>query len=422
MKPQTVWEAAMEENCWTAFLEEKVNKQHLTRYEEHQFRDFIKRKAFLGICEAWSRGEFPGELPVKQIINKAGTSKKRVVYTFEGDAGLFLKFVSSQMHRYDRKFAPNCYAFRQNIGVKEAISRIRRIKGIEGKYCLKLDVSNYFNSISVDLLLSKLAFLKEEDEMLYRLCEKILLEKRVRLLGKDGERIQEEEHGAMAGIPLSAFFANLYLSEMDHHFYQKHVMYFRYSDDILVFADSREELLQIRQEIEEILSRAHLSLNPEKVLMAAPGEVWEFLGFSFEQGRMDLSANTLRKMKAKIKRKADALRRWQRKKGLPPEKAAVGLIKAMNRKFYGTEPAEQEPGEEKAARDTSDFTWSKWFFPNINTDRRLKELDAYFQEYIRYAVTGRHYKGNYRITYEQMKEWGYRSLVHEYYQGLAEEK
>ena len=37
------------------------------------------------------------------------------------------------------------------------------------------------------------------------------------------------------------------------------------------------------------------------------------------------------------------------------------------------------------------------------------------QEYIRYIITGRHYKGNYRITYEQMKEWGYRSLVHEYY-------
>ena len=37
------------------------------------------------------------------------------------------------------------------------------------------------------------------------------------------------------------------------------------------------------------------------------------------------------------------------------------------------------------------------------------------QEYIRYTVTGRHYKGNYRITYEQLKKWGYRSLVNEFY-------
>ena len=38
------------------------------------------------------------------------------------------------------------------------------------------------------------------------------------------------------------------------------------------------------------------------------------------------------------------------------------------------------------------------------------------QEYLRYTVTGRHYKGNYRISYEQLRQWGYTSLVHEYYQ------
>ena len=66
--------------------------------------------------------------------------------------------------------------------------------------------------------------------------------------------------------------------------------------------------------------------------------------------------------------------------------------------------------------DDNSFTWSRWFFPNLNTDKGLKEIDTYFQEYIRYTVTGRHYKGNYRISYEQLKEWGYKSLVHEYYE------
>ncbi len=62
-----------------------------------------------------------------------------------------------------------------------------------------------------------------------------------------------------------------------------------------------------------------------------------------------------------------------------------------------------------------EFTWQRWFFPNLTTDKGLKEIDAYMQQYIRYTVTGRHYKGNYRIRYETLKEWGYRSLVHEYY-------
>ena len=62
-----------------------------------------------------------------------------------------------------------------------------------------------------------------------------------------------------------------------------------------------------------------------------------------------------------------------------------------------------------------DFTWSRWFFPNLTVDTGLRTIDAYLQEYIRYTVTGRHYKGNYRIRYDTLKKWGYRSLVHEYY-------
>lgn len=61
------------------------------------------------------------------------------------------------------------------------------------------------------------------------------------------------------------------------------------------------------------------------------------------------------------------------------------------------------------------FTWSRWFFPNLTTAKGLAEIDACMQQYIRYAATGRHSKSNYRIRYDTLKEWGYRSLVHEYY-------
>ena len=147
-----------------------------------------------------------------------------------------------------------------------------------------------------------------------------------------------------------------------------------------------------------------LHTNPDKVHISSPGEPWEFLGFCYQNGRIDLSANTLRKTKAKIKRKAEALRRWQRKKGLAPEKAAIGLIHAMNRKFYGSDNGEDE------------FTWNRWFFPCLTVDSGLKELDAYLLQYIRYAATGRHYKGGFRIRYQTIKSWGYRSLVHAYYE------
>ena len=51
----------------------------------------------------------------------------------------------------------------------------------------------------------------------------------------------------------------------------------------------------------------------------------------------------------------------------------------------------------------------------LTTDEGLKEMDAYLIQYIRYLYSGRHYKGNYRITYDEIKALGYRSLVKEYY-------
>lgn len=65
--------------------------------------------------------------------------------------------------------------------------------------------------------------------------------------------------------------------------------------------------------------------------------------------------------------------------------------------------------------DEKKFSWSRWFFPVLTTDEGLKEMDAYLIRYIRYLYKGRHYKGNYRVTYEQIKALGFRSLVNEFY-------
>ena len=46
----------------------------------------------------------------------------------------------------------------------------------------------------------------------------------------------------------------------------------------------------------------------------------------------------------------------------------------------------------------------------------------YLLEYVRYLDSGRHYKGNYRISYDDIKKMGYRSLKHEYYISRAKEE
>lgn len=383
---------------WKQFIQYKAEHQHLNEYETRQLKAYVDNKTYVRMKKLIDECAFPGEFPVKKIVNKEGTEKKRVVYSFSDDVSITLKFIAFQLYRFDDMFSSNCYAFRRNYGVGDALKRILRNRETGNLYCLKADISNYFNSIDVQILLDKLDGIRKRDWRLYQLFEHILSEERV----VENNRVISERHGAMAGIPIAPFFANVYLMELDRHFEKMGTAYFRYSDDILLFADTYDTLMMRKHELYDRLHEWGLAVNPEKEHISKPGESWEFLGFSYEKGQFDLSANTKRKIKAKIKRKADALRRWQRKKGLSPDKAAIGFIRAMNRKFYG-------------CKESDEFTWSRWFFPNLTVDHGLKEIDRYMQEYIRYTVTGRHYKGNYRITYQQLKEWGYRSLVHEYY-------
>ena len=90
------------------------------------------------------------------------------------------------------------------------------------------------------------------------------------------------------------------------------------------------------------------------------------------------------------------------KKNADSSRAISAVIRKFNRKFY-------------MINNTRELTWSLWYFPVINTVEGLHEIDEYMQQELRYIATGKHNKKNYNITYERLKELGYKPLVSEYY-------
>lgn len=395
---------AREHSVWEEFYKYKTEKGSLVGREAEDMRLFIDNREYeatLKLIE--SKEELP--IPEKALISKTKAGKKRVVYTFPREMNYVLKLITFLLRDYDGIFAPNLYSFRKNRGVKRATRNVQRLSSLSTCYAYKADISNYFNSVDVELILRMLSSILSDDPQLFEFFERLL---RNPWVSYEGE-IFTEEKGIMAGVPISTFFANVYLRELDFYFYERKIPYMRYSDDIIVFAKSEEELRSYIAVIKECLSVHRLEINPEKETVTKPHEKWTFLGFSFYEGEVDISEVSFIKLKAKMKRKARALERWARRKNLSGDKAARAFVKRFNAKLYDN-PIHSE------------LTWARWFFPIINTDKTLRKIDEYMEDTIRYLATGKRTKGRFSFRYEDIKALGFRSLVNEYHKHKEEEK
>ena len=394
----TLIEQLADEQTWNEFFSYKQQLGHLSQQHEKELQQFIGEKAYMEVLDRVRTKGFP--LPQKRLISKVNSDKKRVVYTYPTAENYLLKLLTYLLiRRYDRAFAPNLYSFRVRHGVKRAIQFLRGAEDLSAKFVYKVDIHDYFNSVDVELLLPRLQRIMTDETECFRLIADLLTNPHVAL--PDGQ-ITCERKGIMAGVPLASFLANLYLNDLDWHFYRQGMLYARYSDDIILFASSAEEREMAIDYLHNYLQAHRLTINEKKEVVTEPSQKWTFLGISFENGVFDVSEVSASKLKMKMRRKSRALLRWKARKGVDNDKAARAFVKAFNRKLYDND-AENE------------LTWSRWFFPIINTIRTLTLIDHYMQDCLRYIATEKRTKGRYRFTYEDMKALGYRNLVHEYY-------
>lgn len=393
----TLLDQITDASVWNRFYEYKKSLACRKQFTD-ELRCFIDEKRYMNVYDNIKACR-PFPLPRRSVISKMGTDKKRVVYTYPPDENTVLKLLTWLMLRkYDSFFSRNLYSFRPNRTAKDAVRYLLKTEDIMQMYYYKVDIHDYFNSIPVEKLLPMLKSFLAYDKELFRFLSGLLLEPCVI---SQGMKVTDRK-GIMAGTPISSVYANLYLSELDRFFYDNSICYARYSDDIIVFAQNEDMIFKHAEFIKTFLSAHSLEVNPAKESFGRPGEGFVFLGFSCKEGIVDIAPVSVTKMKHKMRRKRDALARWQKRGGIASEKAARAFIRIFNRKLLES-PKDNE------------LSWSSWFFPVINTTKSLHEIDIYAQDCCRYLMTGRHTKSRFNVRYEELKKLGYRSLVHEYY-------
>jgi retron-type reverse transcriptase len=215
---------------------------------------------------------------------------------------------------FDKGFIYDSYACRKGKGTHSAIKRLDHFIrsactkwGEDNVYCLKCDISKYFDSIDHEVLMS-LIERKIKDPKLLWLINKVVK-------SSLSHRIYEtlfdfRDTGIPIGNLTSQLFANLYLNELDQ--FVKHdsgiKYYLRYMDDFLVLSGDKGELHQLESVFREFLKKnLKLELHYKKVSLSPLSRGIGFLGYRLYKSYKLIRGSTVRRFIKKIKSKRTEL-------------------------------------------------------------------------------------------------------------------
>ncbi|MGN0722490.1 MAG: reverse transcriptase/maturase family protein [Treponema sp.] len=188
---------------------------------------------------------------------------------------------------FEKQFIFHTYACRKGKGSHKAIKyAFSKAKNCE--YFLKLDVKKYFDNIDHQILKQKLVRIIKDKECLDLLFDII--------------DSFSTEKGLPIGNLTSQFFANLYLSELDHFVLEKLKPsgYCRYMDDFLLFCNSKTELLKMYSKIESFCYEK-LLLNLKPFIFGKCKDGIAFLGYKITCKDVDLLQKSKKRKKQKLK-------------------------------------------------------------------------------------------------------------------------
>ncbi len=188
---------------------------------------------------------------------------------------------------FERHLIYDTYATRNGKGVYAAIEQARQGMRSCG-YVAKLDVRKYFDSIKHDVLKTKLRRLFK-DNWLLSLFDRII-----------DSYCTSPGRGIPIGNLTSQYFANYYLSSLDHKVKEKLrvPVYVRYMDDMLLFSHDRIVLRDYVGQVVEFVKEC-LSLELKPVVFSATNHGVSFLGYRLARHVMLLN----RRGKVRFKRK-----------------------------------------------------------------------------------------------------------------------
>ena len=232
------------------------------------------------IKEILETESFIPQKPYEKIIWDESSGKERpVAYVrFFPDAIIHTIIVERLEEIFMPRFDPHsCSAIpkRGGAAAKKYVENAIRQDSEHTKYCLKMDISKYFQSIDKKILIEQLKHIIKDKKFL-KICEDII---NSYVADKDNP-----DKGIAIGFFPSQWFGNSYLDDCDRYIHTiKGIYYYcRYMDDMVLFSDNKEDLQNAKVLIEEYLVKfLRLKIKSNYQVFPIDKRPLDFVGYIF---------------------------------------------------------------------------------------------------------------------------------------------
>ena len=279
-------------SLWSEALEHIASKN--TEDEKVLFElDRLSNKSVISsIIDAVEKGTYKIGVPTI-IRKKKDNGGYRELYVNSVQDRVLMRVISKVYYKmYSSSIHELCVSYKEGLAVGKVIKDISRKLSSGSHKGYKVDISKFFDSVSRGVLLDALNSLSN-GSCVDRLVLDYYSDDRV-YLQEEGTLV-ERYKGLAQGCALSAFLCNYILKDIDEYFSGCDI-YYRYSDDIVIF-DNSEGIIE---ELSCKLGEYGLKLNYTKLDRISSDEWFTFLGYSIKGSKISISKNSLTKFNDNI--------------------------------------------------------------------------------------------------------------------------
>lgn len=283
------------------------------------------------------------------------TDLDRIVLSLINDC-LFILF-GDMVHK-------SCRSYQKGIGTQEVVKQISDEIVILSKQQhhigYKFDFKKYFDTVKVeyidtvfDKIESRLGFEKSTEQVM-----NLLRRYYHQHLYFDSEgNLCERYQSLKQGCSVASFLADVVLYELDEYMSNKYKIYYRYSDDLVVIDKDTHDVIN---EINGIVGKYGVMLNPKKVEPLYSDKWFKFLGFMLKGNLITLSKTRIKRFQHEIEKRTIR----DKKKSLKSAKRCI--IKYL---YEG------------------DHAWATSCLGILNVDEDMDVMDNFIKDCLRSCVT-----------------------------------